>query len=62
MELIKTMNGGITRMRKAELYALENGRVEVFCMVGDQMSHAFKVRDYATLAGAERYAAKFLAA
>jgi hypothetical protein len=48
--------------KSAEFYEISGGRIEVFCMIGRNISRAHAPRSYATMKAADKYAATFLAA
>ena len=56
MKLINTQTKG---NRKAEIYQTVSG-FETFCLIGENLSHAFPVKSYKSLQAATKYATKFL--
>ena len=45
--------------RKAIISKLDNGKFEVVCLIGEQLSHGFPPKEYKTIGIAHRYAHKF---
>ena len=57
MTLITTKTNG---SRKFEIYQLNNGKYETFCMVGDSMSYGSPAKTYKSEKAANTYGEKFL--
>lgn len=62
MKLFTTITLTSDSSRKSEIYKLDSGRLEVFNMVGDQVSRGFPNKTYASIKAAAKYANKFLEA